>query len=127
MKRTLCLAMFLALGVTTAQQSTFSVFLDAFNTSLRVAATPCPAIFTAVFTEPTCYVHGYDDFFDFKERYTAVTGDLTLSRRSSYWRTVSLDLGGAATQAFSSSHRLRNGPQLTVTYAADLVVLEFAP
>ncbi len=126
MKRNVCLCVILALGLTNAQQSTFSAFLDAFNESLRVAATPCLAPFAEVFTEPTCYVHGYDDFFDFKERFKPLAFELGGTSRSGYWRTVSLTFRGEFTQAFQARYRLRDGPRLTVTYMGDLVVLEFA-
>lgn len=126
MKRTFCFAIILALGLGSAQQSTFSRVLDTFNYTLRVAATPCPATFAEAFTEPTCYVHGYDDFFDFKERFIPLEFEVGSSSRNGYWRTVSLALGDTATQAFRSSYRLRDGPRLTMTYAGEFIVLEFS-
>lgn len=127
MKRSLCLAILLVCSAVNAQQSAFASFLDAFNTTLRVAATPCPAAFAGAFTRPTCYVHDYDDFFDFKERFVPLTFGLANSSRNSYWRTVSLSLEDDTAQAFRSSLNLRQGPQLTVTYTQAFIVLELTP
>lgn len=99
-------------------------FLDTFNFALRVVQTPCPQAFTAIFDEPTCYLHAYNNVFDFKERFNSLIASLPRSGRLGYWHTVSLELGDEPTTAFRSRQSLRPGFQLTVTYLDTLVVLE---
>lgn len=126
MKTTLFSLLLLLMSASLAQTSTRSDFLDAFNTTLRVAQTPCPSAFAEAFSQPSCYLHGYDDFFDFKERFTLLLASLPRVERLEHWHTVSSGVGSEPRPVFRSRFQLQSGSGLTVTYLGTFIVLEFS-
>ena len=130
MKLSAFLLLFALVVGATAQQNARMDFLNVFNYAFRVAQTPCPSAVTPLFENPTCYLHGYNDFFDFKMRYSRYFSDVAQGRstqgRSGYWHTAIVTTGNEPTTAFRSHYRPQSGSQVTVTYLDDLLVLEFS-
>lgn len=113
-----------------AQQNARMDFLNVFNYAFRVAQTPCPRTVTPLFESPTCYLHGYNDFFDFKMHCSRYFSDVAQGRntqgRSGYWHTALVTIGNKPTTAFRSRYRPQSGSHVTVTYLDKLLVLEFS-
>ncbi len=115
--------MVLSVGVC-AQESGGRDFQQNFAYGLRVAETPCPEELTPKFPEATCYLHGYDDFFDFKDAVGPYL--LDSGRPLEPWHVVPMTFGSDTVEIFRARYRLRNtsGP-ITLTYiSATLLVLE---
>ena len=72
---------------------------------MRAAELPCPETLRPAFPRATCYRHGYDDFFDFKNAATPYLFEL--GGRLGPWRVVTLDLGGGTAEAFQVRYRPR--------------------
>lgn len=107
-----------------AQEGSVQEFRQNFANGLRVAETPCPEELTPKFPEATCYLHGYDDFFDFKDAVGPYT--FNFGGPLEPWHVVCMTLGSETVETFRARYRLRNtsGP-ITLTYISEtLLVLE---
>ena len=85
---------------------------------LRAAEQPCPEALRPVFPGATCYRHGYDDFFDFKE--TATSYLAGFGGRLGPWRVVTLTFAGETTEAFQARYRPRGDTEpLALTWLSE--------
>ncbi len=91
---------------------------------LRAAEQPCPEVLRPLFPGATCYRHGYDDFFDFKEVATSYLAEF--GGRLGPWRVVTLTFAGENAEAFQVHYRpRRNGEPLSLTWLSEnLFVLD---
>lgn len=107
-----------------AQEVSLQEFQQNFTNGLRVAEMPCPEELAPKFPEATCYLHGYDNFFDFKDAVGPYTFDFGGPLEP--WRVVPMTFGSETFDTFRARYRLRNSSGLTtLTYiSATLLVLE---
>lgn len=115
-------AMVLSVGAW-AQEGGVQELRQAFVYTMRVAETPCPEALAPEFPEATCYRHGYDNFFDFKEALKSfVSGPEYVLEP---WRVVPITSGGETTETFRGRYRLEeNLGHTTLAYISEnLLVL----
>jgi hypothetical protein len=111
---TLLLALLCASTITRAHSLSHSVDFDAFNSSLfenlQVVDVVCPP----EFPEAKCYVHGYDDFFDFEEHFShTVAMELIEVER---WSLKNIQIEGGQAEAFEATYRSASGEIFTLIY-----------
>ena len=86
--------------------------------SLRAAEQPCPKVLRPLFPGATCYRHGYDDFFVFKEATTSYL--VGFGGRLEPWRVVTLTVAGETAEAFQARYRPRGDAEpLTLTWLSE--------
>lgn len=106
---------------TWAQGSSVQEFQQNFSYGLRVAEMPCPEELAPVFPEATCYRHGYDNFFDFKEAagpyLVAPGGDLEP------WHIVTMNFMGERAEVFRTRYRPgKSSGQITLNYVSEVLL-----
>ena len=105
-----------------AQEGSVKELRQVFAYVMRVAETPCSQELRSKFPGGVCYLHGYDDFFDFKEALTSfIAGPEFLLEP---WHTVTMTLGNEAVETFQARYRLEeNLGQLTFTYVSESLLV----
>ena len=104
--------------------SSFTSFEAYFFRAFRVVDAPCP---TEVFGD-TCYFHGYNDFFDFRDRFYMIFQDLTATPEGltevERWAFTTAEVEGEEAEVFRASYRLPEGELFTLIFSPAYIFLE---
>ena len=119
-KFTVTLVLLFSVGVW-AQTDSFRAFQTNFAYGLRVVEAPCPEQLNAKFPKATCYQHGYEDFFDFKDAVNPYVFDA--GRVSELWHIVTVQLGDESVEMTKTVFRFGRGDQITLMYVSDGLLL----
>ena len=98
--------------------SDFTSFEEHFFRAFRVVDAPCP---TEVFGD-MCYLHDYDDVFDFKEQFDSLFSEgLTEVER---WAFMTAEVEGEEGEVFRATYRLAEGAPFTLIFVSGYIFLE---
>ena len=105
-------------GVGAESSSEFASFETLFFRAFRVVDAPCP---TDTFGD-MCYLHDYDNVFDFKEQFDRLfPGSLTEVER---WAATTVTIEGEDYEVFRATYRLQEGEPFTLTFNPAYILLE---
>ena len=100
-----------SLGASEGPTGTFAEFETILFYGLELAEVACPQAYSDVM----CYVHGYDDFFVFKDAFTSTFFDAL--EEVARWRFTETEVQGEAVQAFRATYRIpATSDTFTLTY-----------
>ena len=105
-------------GVGVEGSSEFTSFETLFFRAFRVVDAPC---ITDIFGD-TCYLHDYDDVFDFKEQFDSLFSEvLTEVER---WTFATAEIEGEEVEFFRAIYRLPEGEPFTLIFSPRYIFLE---
>ncbi len=105
-------------GAGAENSAEFTSFETLFFRALRVVDAPCP---TDIFGD-MCYLHDYDDVFDFKEQFTLLFSEsLTEVER---WALTNAEIEGEEVEFFRATYRLPEGEPFTLIFSPGYIFLE---
>ena len=98
--------------------SSFTSFEAYFFRAFRVVDAPCP---TDIFGD-MCYLHDYDDVFDFKEQFNSLFSEgVTEVER---WAFATAEVEGEEVEFFRATYRLPEGELFTLIFSPVYIFLE---
>ena len=90
---------------------TFAEFETVLFYALELADAACPQ----TYADAMCYVHGYDDFFAFKNAFTG--NFLSALEEVERWRYTEIEVQGETAQVFRATYRISaTSDTFTLTY-----------
>ena len=105
-------------GVGAESSSDFTSFETLFFRAFRVVDAPC---ITDIFGD-MCYLHDYDNVFDFKEQFDSLFSEsLTEVER---WAFATAEIEGEEVEFFRAIYRLPEGEPFTLIFSPAYIFLE---